>query len=135
MKKTSVIFAAAAIAVGLTASPLSAKEHMGGMDKGHMMHGGDKEKMRKEMPMEMPMDDGMMMERMMRPTVVATSDAGVVVVMGHMLMKYDKDLQLVTRKKLDIGKKEMKAMMKNMREKRRMCRNMMKKEEESGDEK
>jgi hypothetical protein len=58
------------------------------------MHG----KMGKEqMPCMCPM-----CQMMMRPTIIATSDGGVVVMVGNKLMKFDKDLNLVKETKIKI---------------------------------
>lgn len=60
---------------------------------------------------------GMMMKAMEK-SVVATSDGGIVVVMGNKLTKYDKDLNVVKEVEL---KMDMEAMKKNMDDMMKMC--------------
>ena len=88
----------------------------GGMMKGDMMGkgmmGGKMMGMMGNMEMH-----GMMM-RMMEKSVVATSDGGVIVVMGNKMTKYDKDLNVVKEVEM---KMDMDAMKKNMDDMMKMC--------------
>ena len=59
-----------------------------------------------------------MMKSMMERSVVATSDGGVVVVMGNKLTKYNKDLNVIKEVEL---KMDMEAMKKNMDDMMKMC--------------
>jgi len=52
----------------------------------------------------------MMMQKMMEKKMVATSDGGVVVLIGHKLMKYDKNLNLKAEAEIKIDKSEWKKM-------------------------
>ena len=72
------------------------------------------------MKMQGKMKDGkmdqkraMMMKRMMKPTLVATSDGGVVVVTGNKITKYDQDLNLVKEADLKMDPMGMMMNMKN----------------------
>ncbi len=78
--------------------------------KGDMMGKG------KDMGMN-PMG-GMMMKAMMKKTIVATEDGGVIVLAGNKLMKYDKNLNLVKEVEIKI---DMEAMQKNMKEMMKNC--------------
>jgi hypothetical protein len=55
---------------------------------------------------------GMMGMGMMKKSVVATSDGGVVVSIGDQLIKYDSDLNLVKKVEIEVDKSDMKRMMK-----------------------
>ena len=55
----------------------------------------------------------MMMQKMMQKELVATSDGGVVVLVGNKLMKYDKNLNLKAEAEIKIDKSEWKKMMKH----------------------
>ena len=79
-----------------------------GMDKGKMMHrkkgeGGD--------PMQM------MMKSMMQKQIVATSDGGVIVLVGNKLLKYDSDLNLKKEVEIQIDFEGMCKMMKEKMDK------------------
>lgn len=86
-----------------------AKEHKGMM--GHEWKG----------PKEMM--GPMMMKSMMEKTLVATSDGGVVVLIGNKLIKYDKNLNLVKEVEIKVDmegmKEHMAEMMKNCPKMRR----------------
>lgn len=73
-----------------------------------------------------------MMKSMMERSVVATSDGGVIVVMGSKLTKYDKELNVIKEVELKMDMEGMQKMMENMKG---MCPMMkgMGKEEESLD--
>lgn len=64
----------------------------------------------------------MMMKCAMEKEVVATSDGGVVVVVGDRIMKYDKDLNLKKEARLNL---DTEAVMKDAMEKSKMCKKMM----------
>ena len=66
-----------------------------------------------------------MMRRMMQPEVVATADGGVVVRIGHTLLKYDEELTLVARAEIEIDEAEMKRMMHRMHQHHRARMKMM----------
>lgn len=91
---------------------VSAEEQKEGM----MEHHG--KKMGKGMSGKM-----MMMKNMMKKSMVATKDGGVIVMIGNKLLKYDKDLKLKKEVKIEMDMQEMKDMMskcKMMTEKHRM---------------
>lgn len=107
------------IAIGISAF---AEDHMGHKEKGQMMMQGEKkEMMNKDMSM---MDGGGMMGGMMRRKVVATSDGGVIIVVGNLLLKYDRDLELVKKTTIKISDENMQQMMNKMKKHRDMCRKM-----------
>ena len=58
------------------------------------------------------------MHEMMNKTMVATNDGGVIVMVGHKLMKYDKDLNLVKEAEIKIDWDKMKATCPMMNEKK-----------------
>ena len=58
-----------------------------------------------------------MMKSMMGRSIVATSDGGIVVVMGNKLTKYDKDLNVAKEVELKMDMEGMKKMMGEMMEK------------------
>ena len=66
-----------------------------------------------------------MMTKMMEKSVVATSDGGIVVVMGNKLTKYDKDLNVVKEVELRMDMEGMQKMMSDMMEKCPMMKGMM----------
>ena len=66
-----------------------------------------------------------MMKSMMERSVVATSDGGVVVVMGNKLIKYDKDLNVVKEAELKMDMEGMQKMMDNMKSMCPMMKSMM----------
>ncbi len=77
-----LVFGSAVVSSGSYACEGDEKGMMGGMDsEGGMMSKGSMH--------------GMMMKGMMGASLVATSDAGVVVLKGHTLTKYDKQLNVV----------------------------------------
>jgi hypothetical protein len=51
---------------------------------------------------------GMMMEHMMAKQMVATSDGGVIILIGHKIIKYDKNLNLVKEAEIKMDMEEMK---------------------------
>jgi hypothetical protein len=76
--------------------------------------------MGKGMGMEMMSDKKMMgmcptMKGMMDKTVVATSDGGIVIVMGNKITKYDKNLNVVKEVELKMDMEGMHKMMENMK--------------------
>ena len=104
MKKVLSITMLVALVAGLSIASIrsvSADDDMknGMMGKGGMM-GGDKMEMK-----------GMMM-KMMHPDIVATSDGGIVILIGTKLTKYDKNLNIV---------KEVDIKMPDMDEMKKMC--------------
>jgi hypothetical protein len=66
-----------------------------------------------------------MMKSMMERSVVATSDGGVIVVMGNKLTKYDKDLNVVKEVELKMDMDGMQKMMENMKGMCPMMKSMM----------
>jgi hypothetical protein len=70
---------------------------------------------------------------MMERSVVATSDGGVVVVMGNKLTKYDKDLNVVKEVELKMDMEGMQKMMENMKGMCPMMKGMMGKEEKTSE--
>ena len=117
--KKSLIAVAVVIIVGTSGLAIAqmdkSKEMMG--DKAGIMDGkgGKMGMMGKGM-----MDDKMMgmcpmMKSMTGRSVVATSDGGVVVVMGNKLTKYDKDLNVVKEVELKMDMEGMQKMMGNMK--------------------
>lgn len=74
-----------------------------------------------------------MMKSMMERSVVATSDGGVVVVMGNKLTKYDKDLNVVKEIELKMDMEGMQKMMENMKGMCPMMKGMMGKEEKTSE--
>ena len=106
-----------------TALAQEGKEGMmsGGM-KGKMMKGGGM--MGRGGMMQMcPMHK--MMESMAVPTLVATKDGGVVVMLGGKLYKYDRNLNLKHEVELKIGMADMQKMMIPMEKKCPMMKMMM----------
>lgn len=79
------------------------KDMMGGkgmmMEKGSMMKG----MMGKGMMMHEMMEHGMMMDK----KVIATSDGGIIVVVGNKIQKYDKDLNLVKEVEIKMDMEQM----------------------------
>ncbi len=72
---------------------------------------------------------GMMMENMMMPKMVATSDGGVAVMAYGKVTKYDKDMNAVKEVELKPDVEAMKKMMTEMMEGCPMCKHMMEKGE------
>ena len=64
---------------------------------------------------------GIMMQKMFDKKVVATSDGGIVVLMGCKLMKYDSSLNLVKEVELNIDIDAMMQKMKECKEKMKKC--------------
>lgn len=108
------------VVVTMVAGSAHARMHGKMMDKDKDMH--DKKEMKKDMPM---MHGGMM-----KREVVPSGDGGVIVVVGNMLLKYDKNLELVKKSTIEISDKDMEQMMKKMKKKCAMCRKMMKEKTE-----
>ena len=105
--KRSLIAIAAGIIVGTSGLAIAqmndkGKEMMG--DKAGMMEG--KGGMMGMCPM---------MKSMMERSVVATSDGGVIVVMGNKLTKYDKNLNVTKEVELEMDMGDMQKMMENMK--------------------
>ena len=132
-KVTSVVLAA--LTVTILSSLASAEDKKeSSMDKGKMQAGmmepgktHDMEAMRKGRMTGMgPM--------MMSKSVVATSDGGVIVMIGNKLQKYDKDLVLQKEVELKIDMEGMKKMMMQTMEKcPMMSGNMPEEKEEPGE--
>jgi len=68
----------------------------------------------------------MMMKKMMGKEIVATQDGGVIVLVGHKLMKYDKDLNLLKEVEIEIDMKKIMEKCKKMMEKCGMDKGSMK---------
>ncbi len=96
------------------AAPLFAEE-AGEQEMGGKMKQGKMDMMRK---------CGMMMKKMDKE-MVATKDGGVIVMTGHKLMKYDKNLELVKEVKIKTGKEGMYKKMMEKKGKCPMCRGAM----------
>lgn len=56
-----------------------------------------------------------MMKSMMKRDIIATSDGGIIVVLGNKLTKYDKDLNVVKEVELKIDTEGMQKMMEEMK--------------------
>ena len=109
MRKGLVVITAV-IVIGISGLAMAqinemGKEKMGGKCCKMGMMG--KEKMEDKM-----MGMHSMMKSMMERSVVATSDGGVVVVMGNTLTKYNKDLKIVKEVELTMDMEGMQKMMK-----------------------
>jgi hypothetical protein len=67
---------------------------------------------------------------MMKRQVVATNDGGIIIIVGNLLIKYDRDLNRVNKTTIEISDEEMQQMMKKMVKHcdmcRRMCQDIMK---------
>lgn len=128
MKKNTAVLMLVILLAGVSlvyaAEKKDSKMEKGMMGKG-MMGGG-------MMDGKMMGMHGMMM-KMMERSVVATSDGGVVVLMGNTLTKYDKDLNVVKEVEL---KMDMKAMHEKMEEMMKTCPMMGKvmKDDDNDDE-
>lgn len=94
------------------------------MEKGKNM--GKGMKMGQQCDMDMCPMHCQMMRSMMEKTIVATSDGGVVVMMGNKLMKYDRNLRLVSENEMNMDMQGMKKMMGDMKD-CPMCKDMQKK--------
>ena len=129
MKKNTWIMMLVVLLAG--ASLVYAEGMKGGMMKEGMMGKGmmDGEMMGCKMMGMCPM-----MNSMMERSVVATSDGGVIVVMGNKLTKYDKDLNVVKELELKTDMEGMQKMMENMKVTCPMMKSMMEKEEKSSDD-
>jgi len=127
MKNTLFIVAITMIAVIGFGRMIQAEEHIMDRDNGHMMRHGAKYNGQKGMMMDKPMmGGGMMMGRMMmQPKIIATSDGGVVAVVGNKLIKYDSELNVTAEAEIELDEKEMRKMMKKMHKRRMKCREMM----------
>ena len=128
--KKSLIIIAAVIIVGTSGLAIAqmndkGKEMMG--DKAGMMDGkgGMMGMMGKGMMDGKMMGMCPMMKSMMERYVVATSDGGVVVVMGNKLTKYDKNLNITKEVELKMDMEGMQKMMENMKGMCPMMKGMM----------
>ncbi len=90
----------------------------GGMMKGDMMEKGGM--MGGKMMGMCPM-----MQSMMQKQVVATSDGGIIVVMGNKITKYDKDLNVIKEVEQKMDMEGMQKMMESMKSMCPMMRGMM----------
>lgn len=114
MKKYLLIAIAAVFlaATGLTSLSFAQKKD-DAVKKGPMMEMMEKGMMNKEGMMDKTgMHKMMMMKGMMNQSMVATSDGGVIILMGRKLVKYDKDLNMVKEVELK-GDPKMIEMMKD----------------------
>jgi len=84
-----------------------------GQGMGKDMKGKDMQKMKKMGNMQDI--QGCMMGCMMKPVMIATSDGGVVILMGNKLTKYDKNLTLIKEVEIKMGMPDMKKMMEEMK--------------------
>lgn len=103
MKKTIILLTIAAV-VGGGSYIVLAQGQMGGMmgNRRGMMDSNDMMTRREMMRQQGMMNRGMMgMEMMPCGSIVATEDSDIVVLIGHELFKYDKDLNLI--KKVEIS--------------------------------
>ena len=128
--KRSLITIAVVIIVGTSGLAVAqindmGKEKMG--DKAGMMEGkgGMMGMMGKGMMDGKMMGMCPMMKSMMERSVVATSDGGVVVVMGNKLTKYDKELNVTKEVELKMDMEGMQKMMDNMKSMCPMMKGMM----------
>ena len=103
------------------------------MEKGGNM--GKGMKMGQQCDMDMCPMHSQMMRSMTEKTIVATSDGGVVVMIGNKLMKYDKNLKLVNEAEITMDMKAMQKMMGDMKEKCPMCKDMKKMQKQMPDKK
>lgn len=93
-------------------SVVSFAEETGGV-KGHMTGKGMMMEEEKEgRAKDMRAMHGMMMKQMMKKSIVATKDGGVVVMVGKKLLKYDRNLNLVKEAEIKVDMSKMKEMMK-----------------------
>lgn len=119
MKQHITVVVTGVVVATLVAGTALADMHGKMMDKDKPMHG------KMEMKKDMPMMQGGMMGGMMKREVVPSGDGGVIIVVGNMLLKYDKDLELVKKATIEISDKDMEQMMQEMKKKCGMCRKMM----------
>lgn len=103
MKKTLILAAVVLVLAAGTYLALAKETDQGMMQKGMGMMDGNSMMMHKGMSMmnEKGME-GMGMHPMMHGSMVATSDGGVIVMMGTKLLKYDKDLNFVKEVEIKI---------------------------------
>lgn len=131
-QRIAVTMACMAVVTALT-SLVIAEEHPQGMKQGKMMQGQEEMSGKKDMIKDMPMMQCPMMGGMMKRQVVAADDGGVFIVVGNLLLKYDKDLKLVKKTTIEIADEDMKQMMTKMKKHcgmcRKACRQMMEDEE------
>lgn len=112
MKKTLVVLMAVALCLGIWLSSQAFAQGMMGdrpMMKKGMMMGQEGMKGARKMMGPCPM-----MKKMMEKSMIATSDGGVVILVGNKLMKYDKNLNLVKEVEIKIDMEEMQNNMKEM---------------------
>lgn len=110
-KMTGMVLAGLVAAV--FCSSVFAEEKESAMDKDAMKPG----MMGHGMMGQGMMDKGKMMEmgkKMMSKSVVATSDGGVVVLIGNKLQKYDKNLELKKEVEIKVDMESMRKMKKQM---------------------
>ncbi len=136
MKRAISLVLVMLFAIPVLAFCQEATEEAGtGMGEGMMMHQGmmageaGKEGMQKKHAMKC------MMDMMMNKQMVATSDGGVVVLFGHKLYKYDKNLNLVKEAEIKMDFEAMKKKMQEMKEKCPMYEKMMQGKEEATEKK
>ena len=129
MKKNIGIITLVVLLAGV--SLVYAEGMKGGMMKEGMMGKGmmDGEMMGGKMMGMCPM-----MKSMMERSVVATSDGGVIVVMGNKLTKYNKDLNVVKEVELKTDMEGMQKMTENMKGMCPMMKGMMGKDEKSSND-
>jgi hypothetical protein len=123
MKRILIGLSLAVLVVGVFAISATRGAEQGGMD--HPGRMGGKKKMGKGMGGSMPMMGMMGGMGMGHKQMVATQDGGIVVSMGNMLIKYDKDLELVKKTTIEISDEEMQGMMKKMKSRCVMMQKMM----------
>lgn len=95
------------------------KEMKGSMMGEHGMMMGKKKMMGKRHM------QGMMMKMMMHKEIIATKDGGIIVMTGNKLLKYDKDLKLKKEVEIKMDMEGMQKMMKEIKEKCSMYKEMM----------
>ncbi len=135
MKHRIAALIAGIVAVTVITGVAVAEEHGQGMQHGKIMQ--DQQEMsgrKKGMMKDMPMMQGGMMGGMMKRQVVATSDGGVIIIVGNLLIKYDKDLELVEKTAIEISDEDMQRMTKTMKQHRGMCREMCQEKREDAAE-
>jgi len=106
---------------------------MGSNKQGMKMEKNDN--MGQGMKMGMCTMHNQMMKSMTEKTIVATSDGGVVVMIGNKLIKYDKNLKLVNEAEIKMDMQAMQKMMTDAKEKCPMCKEMKKMQKQMPDKK
>jgi len=128
-KEISLVLVVLLVIPALAFCQEASEEAGTGMGKGMMMGEMGKEGMQKKHAMKC------MMDMMMKKQVVATSDGGVVVLVGNKLYKYDKNLNLVKEAEIKMDFEAMKKKMQEMKEKCSMHEKMMQEKEEATEKK